>query len=157
MYLVLQWMIALVHSKNKRPGTGVQRLKVWVITVVVALIILWQLSWLADDDSSYDLGSVLSGEPGDSRLRPQPGTPHKPTASLQLITPHQLIPFVKPDINGPEVHDIVFSGVPKAVARVWAHPHNKDRNFDFWGAVGTFDSNAAPNSGVPTRTLLVAV
>lgn len=140
-------MIALVHSKSNRPGTGIQRLKVWVLTVVVALVVLWQLSWLTDDSTSFGVGSAMSGGAGsatDMSLRAR-----QPSAAQhQLINARQLVPFTKPDINGPEVHDIVFSGVPKAVARVWAHPHNKDRNFDFWGAVGTFDGNAAPNSGV---------
>ena len=30
---------------------------------------------------------------------------------------------------------------------VQAHPHNHDRNFDFWAAVGTFDGAAQPNAG----------
>lgn len=63
------------------------------------------------------------------------------------MEPSQLIEFKVPTINGPTKHDLVFSGVPKAVVKVWAHPHNNDVNFDFWAAVGTYDANAEPNAG----------
>ena len=67
---------------------------------------------------------------------------------LSPINHTSVVEFKVPTINGATKHPLVFSGVPKSVVQVWAHPHNNDVNFDFWSAVGTFDANAQPNGGI---------
>ena len=40
------------------------------------------------------------------------------------------------------------TGVARTVARVWAHPHNNNPDFDFWNAVGSFNPDEPPREGV---------